>query len=236
MNRPFLALPALALLLALPGGTIAAQGDAEAIRLAERTLDAMGGADAWNSTRYLTWNFDGRRLHHWDRFTGDVRMEADSVLVLMNVKARTGRAWVNGEEVTDAEALATHLETGYAWWINDSYWLVMPYKLLDDGVILRSAGESDLADGRAADLLVVTFDSVGLTPQNRYDVWIARDTGWVEQWAYYPDAQDPEPRFTRPWAGWKRFGSILLATDHGRATDWAIDAPAELPRALFESP
>jgi hypothetical protein len=218
-------------------GGPSAVSDAGAVALARRTLQAMGGAPAWENTRFLTWRFLGRRLHHWDRWTGDVRMESDRRLVLMNVHSKQGRVWEDGTEITDPDVLQQALEEGYAWWVNDSYWLIMPYKLLDPGVVLRFVGPATLPDGRAAQEITVTFeDGTGLTPRNRYDVWIADDTWLVEQWAYYASRDDEEPRFTGPWADWKRFGRILLATDKGRGEDWEIAAPDSLPRALFESP
>jgi hypothetical protein len=223
------------------GSTAAAsaRSDPEAVALAEKVLDRIGGREAWDGTRYLKWRFFDRRLHHWDRFTGDVRIESEDLLVLMNLGSREGRAFFGGEEITDPAARAEALEKGYAWWVNDSYWLLMPAKLLDPGVRLQGAGPDALEDGRAAHKLVVTFDAgTGLTPKNKYEVWVADDTGLVEQWAYYPDAADPEPSFVSPWAGWKSFGDppVLLATSRGRGYDWEIEVPAAVPRTLFEQP
>lgn len=213
------------------------RSDPAAVALAQATLEKMGGREGWERTRYLQWRFLGRRTHSWDRWTGDVRIESEKRLVLMNLNTREGRAWDDGVEITDPAARRKALDLAYAWWVNDSYWLIMPFKLLDPGVHLRSLGEDEIEGGRAADVIEVTFDpGVGLTPQNKYRVWIARDTGLVEQWAYYENADDPEPAFTRPWTGWQRFGAVLIATEHGRDADWEIAAPAKLPRALFERP
>jgi hypothetical protein len=236
----------LAVLAALCPGPVRATdpagrpgSDPEAVALAEAVLERMGGRGAWEATRWLKWDFLGRRVHHWDRYTGQVRIESDERLVLMNVRTREGRVWENGQEITGPGPLAEALDLGYAWWVNDSYWLIMPYKLLDPGVRLAYAGQSQLEDGRDARKIVLTFDEgTGLTPRNRYDVWVASDSGLVEQWAYYPDADDAEPRFVSPWAGWRWFGDpeIRLATDHGRGADWAIEVPESLPRELFEQP
>jgi hypothetical protein len=115
--------------------------------------------------------------------------------------------------------------------------MFMPYKLLDPGVTLKFLGERAMEDGRPADALELTFtDGTGYTFRNKYDVLVAKDTGLVEQWSYYTDRDDAEPRFTGVWAGWTRFGGILLATSHGRDLDWAISVPDELPREAFTSP
>ena len=45
------------------------------------------------------------------------------------------------------------LDDAHGAWINDSYWLVMPYKLLDPGVRLRHLGERTTSEGETADVL-----------------------------------------------------------------------------------
>ena len=56
--------------------------------------------------------------------------------------------------------------------------------------VLRDLGEGRTADGRAADVLELTFAGVGDTPQNKYHVWVPRDSGLVEQWAFCSTAAD----------------------------------------------
>jgi hypothetical protein len=116
----------------------------------------------------------------------------------------------------------------------------MPYKLKDTGVTLRSAGTGELDDGRTADILELTFRDVGRTPDNKYHVWVARDTRLVEQWAFYAAAEDTDPGLVCPWRGWNRYGRIMLSGDRGelrgkpaRLTDIAVFD--ELPETLFTS-
>jgi hypothetical protein len=203
-------------------------------------MDKMGGWESWDRTRYLSWRFFGKRTHHWDRFTGNIRIEGPADghawLWLMNVDTRKGRVWKDGQEIQGDE-LREALDTGRKIWVNDSYWLVMPYKLLDPGVTLKYGGERAMEDGRPADVLELTFGAgVGYTPENRYEVFVAKDTGLVEQWSFYEKASDEKPRFTLPWTGWKRFGSILLATGRGQGPDWEVAVHGDLPATVFESP
>ncbi len=223
-------------------GFLAAESDAEAIALADRVMVRLGGRDAWNRTRYLTWKFFGNRLHLWDKHTGDLRVEGtdretqEPYLVLMNLGTKTGRAWRAGEEVADPETLAKHLELGESAWINDSYWMFMPYKLKDSGVAIKHRGEGRLLDGRAADVLELTFREVGRTPDNRYLVYVARNTGLVEQWDFFTNASDESPRFQVPWRNWRRHGSILLSDDRGRGQHTDIAVLAAVPPEAFSSP
>ena len=121
-------------------------------------------------------------------------------------------------------------------WVNDAYGMVMPYKLLEPGVNPRYVGEYLMQGDRKADVLQLMFEGVGVTPQNRYLVYVARDSGLVEQWSYFPTRDATEPGFTRPWAGWQRFGNIMLATSKGGDFDWQIQVYDELPAAVFTDP
>ncbi len=213
--------------------------DAKAIGLADRAMESMGGRGAWDDTRYLAWRFFGNRDHVWDKWTGDIRITTGDTVVLMNIHSKDGRAWKAGEALT-GDALAEQLDGGYKAWVNDSYWLVMPYKLKDSGVTLRYVGEGAMEDGRAADIVQMTFEDVGVTPQNKYHVWLARDTGLVEQWAYFPTADLEEPGFVTPWADWQQYGRVKLSSSRGDGrfanAIAEIRVYDELPRSVFESP
>ena len=217
-------------------GFDAAGSDPEAIAIADEVMEAMGGRSAWDATRYLSWNFFGMRTHVWDRWTGDLRYEVGDTLVLANVNTKQGRAFKGGAEVEDPEELAGLLDQTYKAWINDSYWLLMPYKLKDSGVTLEYSGEDTMADGRPADKLQLTFEGVGVTPDNKYDVYVSKDRRLVEQWSFYTRYDDSEPRFTTPWANWTRHGDVLLSGDRGERQLTDIRVFDELPRSVFESP
>jgi hypothetical protein len=219
-----------------------AGSDPRAIALADRVMARMGGRRAWDETRYIRWSFFGRRHHVWDKYTGNIRVEGVDreteipYLILMNIYTKEGRAWESGEEVTDPGRLAELLDRGEAVWINDSYWLVMPYKLKDSGVTLEYLGEAAMEDGRPAEVLRLTFKGVGRTPDNKYHVWVARDTDLVEQWAYYRNFTDPEPGFTGPWRNWQQYGQILLSDNRGERGHTDLAVYDELPASVFASP
>jgi hypothetical protein len=217
-------------------GFNAAGSDPRAVEIADQVMSAMGGRPSWDATRFLTWNFFGLRTHLWDRWTGDLRFQQADQLVLMNINTKAGRVFRGGQEVTDEAERAKVLDGTYKAWINDSYWLLMPYKLKDSGVTLGYKGEGKLADGRAADVLQLTFEGVGVTPENKYDVYVSRDKHLVEQWSYYAKFTDPEPRFTTPWASWERHGQVLLSGDRGERKLTGIRVFEELPRSVFEDP
>lgn len=226
-----------------PASGFDAEGSAaRAIEIADAVMERLGGRAAWDDTRVVRWNFFGRRLHYWDKQTGDVRIEGvdresgEPYLILMNLPSGEGRAWRSGEEVSDPETLEEMLDLGEAAWINDSYWMFMPYKLKDTGVTLRYLGPGTMQDGREAEVLELTFEGVGRTPENKYHVYVADDSGLVEQWDFYRNADDPEPAFQIPWHDWERYGDILLSANRGESGHTDIAVFEEVPESLFTDP
>ena len=210
--------------------------DALAIELADQVMSHLGGRGNWDETRYVTWRFFGKRRHVWDKWTGRLRFEQGDLTVLMNVVDKSGRAWQSGVEVTNQDSLEVLLEKGYRAWINDSYWMFMPYKLKDSGVTLKHKGVGTTTNGAAADILTLTFDGVGVTPQNKYDVYVDRSSKWVVQWDFFANAADVEPRFQIPWADWQPHGRIWLSADRGERDHSEIAVYETLPHTVFTDP
>ena len=209
--------------------------DHHAILLADEVMGAMGGREAWDSTRYLQWNFFGFRSLTWDKERGDVRIEVpgDSITYLLNINTLQGKVKRRGEVVSNPDTLKTLLAKGKSIWINDSYWLVMPFKLKDSGVTLKHMGKDTTADGRPAEVLQLTFKNVGDTPQNKYLVYVNQESKLISQWAYFKEASQNEPNFTTPWKDYNTYGKILLSGDRGERKLTSISAPEQLPKEIF---
>jgi hypothetical protein len=210
--------------------------DAKAIAIADEVMAKLGGWENWDRTRYITWKFFGRRLHVWDKWTGNIRVERGDEIILMNLHTKKGRAWKGDEEITHPDSLEKSLKAGYGAWVNDSYWMFMPYKLKDSGVTLKYAGDDTMAGGRPAEVLELTFEEVGLTPQNKYRVYVDKETRLIGQWDFFTNASDEKPRMSTPWTNWQQYGNILLSDDRGRGKHTDIAVFNELPASVFESP
>ena len=191
--------------------------DPEAIELADQVMEAMGGRQAWDHTRYIKWNFFGARRHIWDKQTGDVHIEGirDTFEIRMNINDMNGMVNYHGRQLTRQDSLVKYLQRGKEMWINDSYWLVMPYKLKDSGVTLKNIGRDTMVNGSPAEVLSLTFKEVGVTPNNKYHVYVDPEDSLVKQWDYFPNALDSVPRFQIPWENWQKYGEILLSGDRG---------------------
>jgi hypothetical protein len=192
-----------------------AHSDPAAVELADSVMKAMGGRGNWDKTRFISWNFFGRRNLVWDKHQGRVRIESqpDSTIYLVNLNSLEGRVQVKGQELTESDSLKKMLERGKSIWINDSYWLVMPFKLKDSGVTLKYLGEDTLQTGAKCNVMELTFKNVGDTPQNKYRVYVDLKDNLVKQWSYYNSAEQDSANFTRPWDNYKQYGNILLSAD-----------------------
>lgn len=215
------------------------QTDAKAKELAQQVLKSMGGQKGWDDTRYLAWTFNGQ-YQVWDKHENKFRWEKDSIVAVIDTQTKDGKVFVEGKELQNEEEKQKLLQTAYALWINNSYWLVMPFKLQDPGVTLKHVGEGKTLDGAAADVLEMTFDNVGLTPQNKYHVWIDKEKGLVMQWAFFRKYSDEAPTFTRRWSDYKDYGAIKLASDRSNPqSDFRLEhvaAPASVQASVFNSP
>ena len=193
--------------------------DRTAMEWARAVMKAQGGKAAWDSARYFHWNFFGRRTLLWDKKTDRVRIEKleDSTVYLINLREDEGRVFTNGSEMQNPAHLPDLIQEGKSIWNNDSYWLFMPFKLMDPGVTLYYAGMmSDEADStKKAAVLELHFDKVGDTPQNKYRVYVDPRDSLIHAWAYYNKREDENPTIITPWKDYKEYNGLMLSSDRG---------------------
>ncbi len=208
--------------------------DDKAMAIAEKVVSAMGGMENYNNTHFIKWDFAKRKLF-WDKWTGDVRIESpkDSLTILVNVNTMKGKAFKGNTLVTDTEELEQLLQKGKNWWINDSYWLVMPWKLDDPGVTLAYVKSEALENGHMSDVLQLTFQAVGVTPDNKYYVYVDQTDNLIKQWAFFANFKDEEPRFIGPWDNYQRAGDILLSFDRSKFGPKHVEVKQEFNPKIF---
>jgi hypothetical protein len=205
----------LLMALVLTGTAIFAQSnDKKANAIVKEMLTAMGGTKNYDNTHFIQWDFVNRTLS-WNKWTGDVRVENPSAnqVILLNINTLKGKVYENGALVKEEKKANYLLETAKNWWINDSYWLVMPWKLQDPGVNLSYVKSEQLFDGTMTDILQLTFSAVGVTPENKYWIYVDKEKHLITQWAYYQNYNDTEPKFLKPWNNYQKVGNILLSFD-----------------------
>ena len=213
--------------------------DAEAIAIADSVMNAMGGREAWDNLHFVAWNFFGFRDLVWDKETGRVRIDIPSSdeTYLININDNSGKVFVGDSLITPADSLQKMINRGKEIWINDSYWLFMPFKLKDSGVTLNYMGRDTMLTGSPAEVLQLTFENVGVTPDNKYMIYVDPEDNLVKQWAYFEQADQDSANFVMPWDNYKRYGKLWISADRsdgrGPKNVRLYDA---VPDALFEDP
>jgi hypothetical protein len=149
-----------------------------------------------------------------------------------------GEAFKNGMPV-ESEELGAVLSRAYARFINDTYWLLMPYKLRDPGVMLSFDGEETIGQQRYEVIKMTFAPSVGLTPQNVYRVFVDAATGRIVRWEYFAqEGAEPRPAW---WTDWRQFDGVTLAVERkfeGSTTRLLFEnivVSQEVPAGIFSS-
>ncbi|PHI20818.1 hypothetical protein CEQ90_05500 [Lewinellaceae bacterium SD302] len=222
---------------AAPGFNLA-DSDARAIELADSVVIAYGGRRAYDQNRYFKWNFFGVRELTWDKQEQRVRIDFPSkkAVYLLDIEAMTGRAMIDGTEITNPDSLAVALGEAKSIWINDSYWLIHQFKLKDSGVTLKYVDDTpvDPENARPSYVIDQTFASVGDTPGNRYRLYIDKESHKINTWQFYREAGNEEANMQTPWNGESEFNGIILSSDRGgRFQLQDISTPKRLKADLF---
>lgn len=226
--------------------------DPRAVAIANQVMDALGGRKAWDALGGLRWTFGAMlgdsvrssRRHAWDRQTGQHRVDGVNragqkyTIVHTVGDTVTGMAWVDGTRIEDADSLHKLVKRADALWVNDTYWMLMPYKLRDPGVTLGYAGDTTMS-GATYDKLALSFDHVGLTPGDHYWVFVNRANHRVEWWEMVLEGDQPPPvRYT--WGGWEQHDGLWFPTEHRRDSTNvftnAIETVRTFAPAEFETP
>jgi len=214
----------LAILLAAAAPLAGQDRDTKADTVGHELIDALGGQPAWEKARQFRFDFvverEGKRVaafsHAWDRYTGDYRVSGTDktgapFVVFFNVNTKQGKAFVNGKPA-EGEALDAQMKNAYGRFINDTYWLLSPWKIFDPGVHLAYDGEKPCPEGGTCDILKLSFDNVGLTPKDIYWLWVTRDGRRMVQWQYLLNGAQDEPT-TAAWKQWQKFSGVSLSTE-----------------------
>jgi hypothetical protein len=95
--------------------------------------------------------------------------------------------------------------------VNDTYWIIMPFKLRDNGTRLKYVRTHEDTNGATYDVLELSFmPNVGLTPQDKYWLYVNAKTHLIDRWEYVLTGQKPPPQGST-WESWTPIGPIQLS-------------------------
>lgn len=163
----------------------------KAEKLAEKMLKAIRH-EAYSNAELITWSFRGAHFYKWYKQKGKVEVSWKKNKVILNTKDPEQSTIIfNAENIPDKELI----DKAQAYFNNDSFWLIAPHKIMDNGVtrgIVKHEGK---------EALLVTYTSGGTTPGDSY-LWILDEK-------YFPIAYKmwtsiiPVGGIEASWKDWK---------------------------------
>jgi hypothetical protein len=183
----------------LPKGEQGKEADALAIKM----LHALN-YETYKNTETIAWNFRNEHFYKWNKQKNIVTVswENNKVILHTNNPKKT-KAFKHGKKVENTKII----KTATAFFNNDSFWLVAPYKVFDAG------SERRIVNYKGKDALLITYTSGGSTPGDSY-LWILNEN-------YQPTAFKmwtniiPIGGLSATWTDWKNTESgIKLPTKH----------------------
>jgi len=181
----------------LPSGTQSKQADL----LATKMLNALD-YEAYNATDYIEFTFKKRHHYKWHKTknTCEVYWKDYKVYLDLNNSANN-EVYQNEQKIESPELIKKALD----YFNNDTFWLVAPYKVFDEGTERKIVKTEDNKEA-----LLITYTSGGSTPGDSY-LWYLNEKG--------------KPTHFKMWTS-------ILPIDGLKAswTDWTTtETGAELP-------
>jgi hypothetical protein len=128
-----------------------------------RKIELATGKADFDNFRYLRWTSPGSHHFVWDKTKQLVVVEFSDYMVLLNLSDRTSSmVFEEGEKVVKPGDKQKIIEKAYSHFCNDSFWLIAPFKLFDEGV------KRQLVTQGSQQKLLISYESGGVTPGDQY--------------------------------------------------------------------
>jgi len=106
--------------------------------------------------------------------------------------------------------------------VNDNYWFIFPFHAYWDtsaNVTVKDKQKLPIGQGTAK-LVSVKYpmEVGGYTPGDTWDLYVGKD-GRIVQFVYHRGGEKKPSNVTTTWAGYKKGGPLLVATDHRGTAD-----------------
>lgn len=179
----------------------------QADKLAHMMLVSLN-YDTYKKTRYLEWSYrNGANQYVWDKQMGKVEVKWKDYMVNLNLSNPNRSSVLENGNLVKTERKTELIEKALKNFNNDSFWLVGPYKVFDEGT---ERSLVSLKNGTNA--LLVTYNSGGSTPGDSY-LWMLNENGF--------------PSSFKMWVGIIPVGGLEATWD-----DWLVtQSGAYLPKS-----
>jgi hypothetical protein len=180
----------------LPPGTEGVKAD----EFAKNILKELN-YDAYMNTKVISWTFAGMHSYEWHKDKNYVLVKSGNNVVRLNLRDYDTSQIIFPEAIDD-DMRQQLIQKAIKNFNNDSFWLIAPYKLMDDEV------ERRIVTREGEESLLVTYTSGGSTPGDSYL--------WIVDKEYRPKAFKmwvsviPIGGVTSQWKDWKETQSNMI--------------------------
>ncbi|MEO1053174.1 MAG: hypothetical protein AAFX87_21255 [Bacteroidota bacterium] len=176
----------------------------EAEALADKMLKALN-VEAYEQINRLEWTFRGGHHYVWYKQENKVDVSWGDFEVTFYPETMDGEAAKGGVKLTGQEK-DDAIQKAWAFFANDSFWLVAPFKVKDPGTE-RSIVKTDQGDA-----LLVTYMSGGVTPGDSY-LWILDENYRPRAWKMWVNII-PIGGLEFEWKDWQPYNGAYFSTMH----------------------
>ncbi len=142
----------------LPEGKTGPEADNFALKIQEAVRH-----DKYVNTDYLQWTFRNKNHYLWNKKTNRVEVTIDNIMVKLDLaNPKKSSVYKNGTITLGADT-EKMIQNALDNFNNDSFWVVAPHKLFDEGVTRKLVTLKNGSKG-----LLVSYSAGGTTPGDSY--------------------------------------------------------------------
>ncbi len=162
---------------------------------------------AYKKTDYIEWTFKKRHHFKWYKSKGYCDVFWKNIEVKLNLKNNAKSMVLIDGQLIDKSEFDSYIKKAVKLFNNDSFWLIAPFKIEDQGTILKSVS----IDGKKG--LMVTYTKGGTTPGDTY-IWLFDKNNIPKSFKMWVDLI-PIGGLEATWEQWVMTNSgIKLPTSH----------------------
>lgn len=180
--------------------------------LADKMLTALN-YNAWQNLGAIAWSYPRGHDYIWDKHANLVSVKWDDFTVLLNPENKQGIVYEGEKEIT-GENQREYLNKAFEYFVNDSFWLIAPFKARDPGTTRK------VVKYKSNDALLVQYNSGGVTPGDSY-LWILNDDGMPVAWKFWASIV-PVGGLKFTWENWENASGAKISTFHDGLLDIEI--------------
>ncbi|WP_299552725.1 hypothetical protein [Seonamhaeicola sp.] len=199
MKKALLILSLIALCVSCKQKANKAEEEAPTLTIAEQIANAHG-FEHWDKVTEIQFKFGKGRLWYWNPKTDAVKLTTDTDTISYNRKAMD----------------STALKADRAF-INDKFWLLIPFQLVWDNTatISKPVEETAPISKTLMNKITITYPNEGgYTPGDAYDIYFDKDL-IIKEWVFRR-GNSAEPSLTNTFENYQDFNGIKIALDHTR--------------------